>query len=730
MDNDALADLRARLAANGKLTGPNQTSAAPHDDALADLRARLAARQSAPIQPHPAQSTEKTFADSPNGKHPGIWDTFTNGVAKGAAGLADSIPNALVNAANLGIAAYGVGKHVITGSTDFPSTIAPDALSGWSKIGHAAGLIDDNKNPTNMPERIADAVGQVVGGGGVNPRSLASSGARILEAPTSFSAYGPLARDIIAPIAAGTGMGVANEVTRGVDTGMPWLDTTIKTGASLAGGMLPGAVVAARGTAGDRAAAALSGITPEQIGQAKILAQRAAEQGSPITAYEALQHVTGANPKMQVQQRLAEQSDHAATTLTPIMQSRPANNAALMDQVTSGIARGSASPDTLAGTLQQAAQDSIDSARRSGNAAAEPYYAATSNDPAVRIPAHEWNALASDPRVAAALEAVKGDPYGGLHNATEGSAQWLDAAKKYLNSQSQAKSISGDAYGASNRSGAATAITDTMDQALPDYAKARDIVAQNMRDNVVPMQNGQIGKLANSNDFKQQSESLLPNAPADVTPDVVRNTATTIGAQNPDILSNFIAQDLSRKFAEASQRTMGGENAFGGAKFAANVAGNPAQEANLMEALRVSGGKPDLFSDALNTFRAQGYRPTAGSPTAQNLAEGAALKNFLSAPLQTAKAFSDAWTNGLALRGLTRALSSGGDSVDDVLALARQNGQLSPGQNNILGNIVAAPSVSGTTGPGDKDDGAKNSPPTVIGIINAARAKANSSTTP
>lgn len=711
-DLDSVAEFQA-LRSQAK--GADKTAAVEKDPVaeFKALRAQVAA------QPPTAAAPAKTF--QAEGPAPSLLSTFGNGVAKGVAGLADALPNAAVNLANLGIAGYGVAKHAITGSNDLPEPIPSDALSGYSKLGHLTGIIDDKKNPTDLPGRVVDAIGQVVGGGGVNPRSVVNSAGRVLVAPTSFRAYAPLARDIVAPVASGVGAAAGSEVTRGVDTGNTALDNAIKIGSTVAGGLIPGAIVSARGTAGDRAAAAMKGLTDEQIQQAQELVRKAAEQGSPITGYEAMQAVTGVNPKMQTQQRLAEQSDSAAKNLTPMMQDRPQNNAALMDNVTSGIAPTPGLPDTLAGTLQQAAQDSIDAARRGGNTLAAPYYAATSNNPAVKIPPHDWNALTSDPRVSAALEAVKSDPYSGLENATAGSAQWLDAAKKYLDSQSQAKALQGDNFAASNRSGAATAITDAMDPALPDYARARSIVAQNMRDNVVPMQNGQVGKLSNSNDFKQQSEALLPNAPADVTPAVVTQTAKTIGQQNPDILSQFLAQDLGRKYDEATQRNMGGENAFGGAKFAANVAGNPTQEQNLMAALHASNVDPVPFKEALDNFRAQGYKPNAGSATAANLNEGNSFQSFFSAPFQTAKAYTDAWTNGMALDDLSAALAAKQDSVNKLLNLSRESGNVTPMQNALISNFQSIPTVSGMTPVSAQQD--QSTP--ARGIISSARNAAN-----
>lgn len=701
MDNETLADLRARLAARGVFPSDSVTTTSPYDDALADLRMRLAARQNAaPVAPAAIQA--KTFEAAPN--PPALWDTFKNGVAKGAAGFGDMAGNAVVNAANIGIMGYGLVKHKLTGSNDLPDTIDPTIASGYSKLGHALGLINDQYDPVTMPGRIVDAIGQVTGAGGVNPKSLTNSVTPIMKGIATpwakgavtalYNNAGSISRQVATPVISGVGSGVGSELTRGVDTGSPLLDSIIKTGAAVGGGFI-GAPLAARGTAGDRAAAAMNGVTDDQIAQANTLLQKSADAGSPITGYEAIQAVTGANPKMQVQQRLAEQSDAAAKKLTTMMQSRPANNAALMDRVTANIPTSSAPPDTLAGTLQVAANDSITAARQAGNANAAPYYATTSNDPSVKIPPADWNNLVSNPGVAHALNFVKNDPYSGLANATEGSVQWLDSAKRYLDSQSEAASsaMNPDRFRAGNMSSAASDITNTVDPVLPDYAKARGIVAKNMNDVVVPMENGQIGKLAGSNDFKQQSESLLPNAPADVNPTVLQNTAQTINAQNPDILSQFLAQDLKRKFAEATQQNIGGENTMGGAKFAANVSGNPMQRENLMSMLAGSGADPAEFGDALDIYKAQGYKPAANSATSANLTEGSQSRSLFT-PVVTAKNIWDGWVNGAATTDLSNALAAKENSINQLRDLARTSTTVTPMQSAVLSTLLTAPNVA------------------------------------
>ena len=644
----------------------------PLDAALAAHAASGQAPAAAPTQP-PRQTVS----------YPRV---FANGVAKGVAAIGDMLPSAAVNLANLGIAGYGVGKRVLTGSSDLPEPLPGDILSGWNKMGRAVGLIADEAEPSDATGRVVDMTGQVIGGGGVNPRTLARA--------ITTGRLGPAAQNVVAATASGLGAGAGSEAVRDVNTGSPAVDAAIRAGATLGGGAAAGGIAASRSSVGSRINSATVGVTPQQLAQARALQDRAAAAGSPITGYEAIQAVTGPNPKMQTQQRIAEQSDAAGRYgLTAMMQGRPNANAQVFNAAADSIAPASPLPDTLAGRMQASAQQAIDHARAQGNAQAAPFYARSSNDPALKIPASDWNAIASDPAVAWALDQTKRSPLLGVQGAAEGSVQWLDAAKKFLDSKSQSAMQAGDRYPAGQAGQAATRIAAAIDAVVPDYAKARSIYASNMQANVVPMEQSQVGKLARSDAFNQQAETLLPNKPMDVTPQVVDRTVGTLNAQDPNIVRQFVAQYLRGQFNEASQQGTNGPNVMGAARFAAQVAGNPAQERNLVAALTASGATPDQMMTALQIFRAQGMKPPVNSATTANAAEGAALGGgvgtFLRNPISNTFGLVDNWRNGSSARDLARILSAP-DSVQRIQDNARIGSGITPTQQQMLASLLAA----------------------------------------
>lgn len=630
-----------------------------------------------------------------NSPTPSRMATFGNAMVKGAAGFADAIPNAAVGLTNLGIAGYGLAKGALTGDAgSSPEPLDPNMLNGWRKAADTAGLVRPSAEPTDLPGRLIDFTGQAAGGGGLNPVSIGRNLAR--------GSLLPVARDVVATTASGVGAGVGNEVGSNISTGNETADRALQAGLTFAGGAAPGAIISSRGTAGDRASAAVSGVTKEQMALADALAKKADRMGSPVTGYEAIQRVTGMNPKMQTQQRVTEQSDAGADTLTPMMQARPSNNAKLFEKQATTVAAPEAFPDTLAGQLQSAAKGSITAARKSGNAQAQPLYAATSNNPANKIPSPEWNALVSDDGVAAAIKSVKSDPYAGLQNAQEGSLQWLDQAKKHLDGKIEVAQRQGDTFAAKQMGEARDKILQAADASFPDYAKARGVIAQNRQNVVEPMEQGQVGKLSRSDDFRQQAATFLPENPLDVNANVVSRTAQTIGQQDPEIVRRVLAQHLRGTFNEANQSNVAGPNMFGGSKFAAKVAGNPQQEANLVAAVKASGVQHQPLVDALDVFRAQGMKPAVNSATAANLNEsslmgGSKMADLLMRPLTAIPGGVDNWRNGWATKGLAEALSAKGDSVKRIEELARANGSYSPTKQQMLINLLLANPESSAT---------------------------------
>jgi hypothetical protein len=202
----------------------------------------------------------------------------------------------------------------------------------------------------------------------------------------------------------------------------------------------------------------------------------------------------------------------------------------------------------------------------------------------------------------------------------------LNAAKQYLDDISAAAKDAGRNNEARLASTALDDLLPRIDAQVPAYQQARATVAQNRKTIVNPMQESPVGDIAATRGItaeaamRQQSEILMPQAPRALDPMTIKRTVATLNTQDPQAATNFVRQNLQAIFNESAQNLSGGANQWGGAKFAAQIAGNPQQKANLKALVEAAGGKGTWagFNRLLDVLEAQGKRQAPGSQTAFN----------------------------------------------------------------------------------------------------------------
>jgi hypothetical protein len=544
----------------------------------------------------------------PQAKPAPMWKTTLNGIAKGAANMGDQIFQAPSNIMNLSKMAGGAAATAL-GFPDLAPTVTAPTDRPFHALGSKLGLIKPENEPTSSIGRVMDTAGQMIGGGGINPAQMGKQ--------VASRAWMPLARDAVTAVAGGMGAGLGIEGASKIDTGNQSVNAALQAAGGIAGGMAGGMVPASMSTAGERVSKALKGFKPDYIAQAQALQTLAAQKGSPITAYEAYQGQRGAVvPEMQTQQRIAEQSPNSqgTGTLGEMLQNRPGANNTMMWKAATQIAPVQADPSALAGRLKAAAGSAINTQREAGNTAARSLYKQAEQ---TQIPGHIWDGMMQDPGTAQAINAARKDPLLGAFGAEDGSVKLVDAAKRLLDAQAGQinNPMAGSLAHTQARGAAASSklLKGIVDSVVPEYGQARAIVAKNMQDHVVPMQQGQVGKLAEGNSFGQQANSLLPEKPLDITPATISNTVAKITAEDPAIVKQFIGQHIRNIFNESNQTSVGVSNIKGGANFAHKIEGNPAQGANLAQALKDSGANAQGLNDAIQIFKAQGYKPSVSA---------------------------------------------------------------------------------------------------------------------
>jgi hypothetical protein len=502
-----------------------------------------------------------------------------------------------------------------------PQTIMELGMKGARKVGEMAGADTSYAYPSfrnigQVAEEGFDKASKAVTGEPVY-RPQTGPG-RIADTAAQVMVSGPGA--MVQKAVVGGAAGVSGEAARLV-TNNPIAIGVI----SMLGGGLASLPFVLRSVPAENIAKALDGIDEGTLAKAQWLMDDAAKMGTPITGAEAIAQVTGKNTLQDIQ-RVIESSREGGGRMQSVMNARPGANVAAMSAAGDRIASPVANPSQTPVRMQEAASGAIRNARQAGNASAKPFYDAAATQ---RVPSQEWNSLAQDPMVQKALQTVKNEPMWGVANEAEGSIRWLDAAKRYIDDALVgAKPNEARILEAAN-----TRLKMVADAASPDYAAARATVAQNRQQVVRPMENSPVGDIARSGGpaggprpsaetmMAQQSNILMPSAPRALNPDTIRTTVATISKQDPDAARVWTRQNLEAMFNEASQANVGGANQWGGAKFAAQIAGNPSQRANLQALVEATGGKRTWagFERLLQVFEAQGKRMAAGSNTARDL---------------------------------------------------------------------------------------------------------------
>lgn len=369
---------------------------------------------------------------------------------------------------------------------------------------------------------------------------------------------------------------------------------------------------------------AIKGIRQSDLDAAQALMDDARRMGSPLTGAEAIAKVTGRN-NLQDIQRVVEGSRESSPITEGMMNARPTASRAAFEGEANKIATMPAEPSRTPARMQQGAEQSITKARQAGNAAAGPDYATAATQ---SVPSSEWNTLTTQPAAQKALQAVKNATEWGVSAEREGSVRWLDAAKRWLDAKIQNQNTPPSEKRIWEQG--KQAITATADAASPEYARARATVAANRQNVVDPMEQSPVGDIAGTKGLpaeqamRSQSEILMPQAPRALDPMTIRKTVKTISQQDPDAASAWTRQNLEAIFNEAAQNNVGGANQWGGAKFAAQLAGNPAQRDNLQALIESTGGRPAWigFNRMLEVMEAQGKRLAPGSNTARDIRTG------------------------------------------------------------------------------------------------------------
>lgn len=550
-----------------------------------------------PGRPQPAKSGPRTIAQPPRKSGP-VQDFFKNipgGTLEGMQGLADMVWQA--SPAAQAQAMLGQSVRI----ADFLKGKKPGAEQRLpSPVGMATASLVKKDNPiTRQPTNVAGRAGRALG---QNLPALVAPG----------SAPARVANTLLPAI----GAQGAEEGARALRLDEAWQERAKMLGGLLGGGV---AGLGAKGPTDSMLTRDTQGIPDAQIARA-----RALMEASPVrlTGAEALQQVTGGASGLGTRQRVLEGTSVGREMFNPVMAERPAQVSRAVGQTLDTIAPRTQDPAALGSEIQRLGENRLTEVRRGINAAAEPHYAALENQ---ALSAADMAALQQSPAYRAAQGQLRGnpilnEPYANLPDENLGVVNEVTKQLDQLQAQANPGELNpqGNMTLASRFGEARGLVDDLASAASPDWRLARQIGSEGRTQLLEPLQQGPVGDLARTSDVQQQAATLFPSNPPEGFANIAPEAIAALGPRGADLSR----QHLSSAFNEASQNLQSGANQYGGAKFAAQVAGNPAQREVLMA--NIQQAAPESVSDIenlLQALEATGKRQQPGSQTAYNMEE-------------------------------------------------------------------------------------------------------------
>lgn len=571
-----------------------------------------------------------------------------NAVNKGVAGTLDAVADLPQNLWNLGKTGADIvnkGLNEATGGkipydpNTFDTTQGFGATDANGQADHPTarlfrqlGGIQDQYEPTDLQGRLIDTAGQIVGGGGINPRALAMGAAEGLPALA-----GAVVKQAIPAIGAAAGKEAVNQVA-------PNSQSMQLAGALLGGGIGAGAQLI-RPSIGTTAYDALKNVSPQQMAQADALIQQSHAMGAPVTGAEALSAAqNGLNPLLRMQ-RVAEQSPGGMATMDQFMNARQAGNAQAVGNVADQISPNMGLVDPLAvpGRVRDASTGALDAAMGQRSAIAKPFYDAARKDTVPMKDVMSYAKMLGQAIGDQGPQTAMGGFLQGMYRKVmpggfpENRVGVLDNVYKETRDQldipagmdsSVLKSTAGVASPINRQLG------DLLTGASPNLAQGRQAYIDATKNIVAPVQNSPVGQIAalGENATPQATAQGIKSAlqidgkPVGIDPNQIKYTANQLAAQDPSALADFAKQHIQNAWDDANKFIRGTVPQFSGARFAQAVAGNQAQRANLTALVEGASGPSAAvgLNNVLDVFNAQAKRLEPGSATAfnQQIAEG------------------------------------------------------------------------------------------------------------
>ncbi|RUV39977.1 MULTISPECIES: hypothetical protein [unclassified Mesorhizobium] len=345
--------------------------------------------------------------------------------------------------------------------------------------------------------------------------------------------------------------------------------------------------------------------------------------GVRLTGPEAISQATNGASALPNLLRVVEGSVDGGARTGPFFAARPGQVDTAVGHVLKQIAPPSARPHSVGPQAAEAAANVIDRTRQGINAQTRPLYDAAQQQ---IIPQAQFAPIAADPRFAAGLARLRGNPelapdYAHLPDNSIGV---IDAVTKDLAARGEAlRNTANPLYGPELASRSTAAAADARNLATtqsPEYAQALAEQEALRRTVLNPLERGPVGRVAAAQDTSTAGNALLPQNPLAGSAGEAGDATRRLVAEDPAATAALVRQNLADRFGRANTETQSGSREFAGAKFHKDVAGNDTRQEVLDAVLReIPGGQAAAsMPELLDVLQATGRRKQIGSATEFN----------------------------------------------------------------------------------------------------------------
>jgi hypothetical protein len=407
----------------------------------------------------------------------------------------------------------------------------------------------------------------------------------------------------------------------------PWArgGATLATGAGAALAMRPS-------TATQAISRDLGGLTESQLApiarQAQNLMQEASQRGVNLTWAQAIEQVAPGATNLPKMQRYIERTSAGANELKPFYHGQPQAMQDAVENTASMIAPRSANPSTIGPAASQEAQNVLRDVEAAINRQTRGLYNTAGPQ---TLPAAEYAAVSQNPSYQNALRQIRNHPElnAQIANMPDEATAVVDLVRRQLQAAAETAGTSpnpNDRLLGALRGTAGTEAENVATANVPAYAQAQAEQAALRQQHLNPLQQGPIGGVARADSTQGAINSVFPRNPQAGSEGEVTQAITALGRRQPIIPQNIVAQHLRNTANTQMADTVGGQNYYGGARFAKEIAGNPQAERNLQAATNALPQGPQVSQDVQNlvdVLRATGKRLPEGSQTATDLGKAA-----------------------------------------------------------------------------------------------------------